>query len=89
MPAERQILVMLREPAPHFRPDADYGAGYDSDAGREARRRLAAELADQHKLRLVADWPMPALGVDCFVMAVPTERFPERHGQRRSPTTRG
>ena len=68
---EHQLLVMLRLPAPHFRPDANYGGSYDTRFGRDARRRIAMELADQHRLTLIADWPMPALGVDCFVMAVP------------------
>jgi len=65
---DRQILVMLRLPPQHFRPDASYAGGYDVRAGREARRRTAAALARAHNLALVADWPMPALGVDCYVM---------------------
>jgi subtilisin family serine protease len=66
--AERQILVMLRVPPPHFRPDASYLGGYDSQVGRGARQRVAEGLAAKFKLRIVDDWPMPALGVDCFVM---------------------
>ena len=66
--AARQILVMLRLPPAHFRPDSAYGGGYAGDAGRVARRRLAAELARSHGLKLVNAWPMPAFGVDCFVM---------------------
>jgi hypothetical protein len=66
--AERQVLVMLRMPAPHFRPDGNYLGGYDSNLSRVARKRVAAGLAAKFKLRIVDDWPMPALGVDCFVM---------------------
>ena len=66
--AARQILVMLRLPPAHFRPDSAYGGGYGGDASRVARRRLAAELARSHGLKLVNAWPMPAIGVDCFVM---------------------
>jgi subtilisin family serine protease len=68
---EHQILVMLRLAPPHFRPDASYAGTYDSRFGRAARRRVAEEIAGAHSLKLVADWPMPALGVDCFVMEVP------------------
>ena len=64
---------MLRSAPPHFRPDVDYAGSYDSRIGRDARRRIAERLADQYQLRLVNDWPMPALGVDCFVMQVPGE----------------
>ena len=68
--AEQQILVMLHLPGPHLRPDANYGRSYDSRFGRAAQRRIAVDLADKHHLTLITDWPMPALGVDCFVMVV-------------------
>jgi subtilisin family serine protease len=66
--AQRQVLVMLRLAPPHFRPDVDYVGSYDSRVGRDARRRIAEKLANQYELRIIDDWPMPALGVDCFVM---------------------
>jgi subtilisin family serine protease len=59
---------MLRVPPPHFRPEAGYGGGYRDAPGRDARRRVARSLARAHGLRLLDDWPMPALGLDCFVM---------------------
>ncbi|HEY1328712.1 MAG TPA: S8 family serine peptidase [Casimicrobiaceae bacterium] len=65
---DRQVLVMLRMPAPHFRPDIGYTGSYDARAGREARYRIAEKLAREYDLALDIDWPMPALGVDCFVM---------------------
>jgi hypothetical protein len=68
--AERQILVMLRTPPLHFRPDANYLASYDSRFGRNAQERVAEQIAAQFKLRIVDTWPMPALGLDCFVMEV-------------------
>ena len=74
-PAQGRILVMLRMPHKHFRPDADYGADYTAGAGREALRRIAARLATDYSLDVVEDWPMPVLGVDCFVMQT---RAPER-----------
>lgn len=69
--AQRELLVMLRLPAPHFRPDASYAGGYDAAFGREGRRRTASALAAEFGLRVVDDWPMPALGVDCFVLEAP------------------
>jgi hypothetical protein len=65
---ERQILVMLRSSPPHFRPDADYAFGYESQIRHSGQQRIAEVLARSHDLTLVASWPMPALGVDCFVM---------------------
>jgi subtilisin family serine protease len=65
---EHQVLVMLRAAAPHFRPDVSYVGGYDAGAGRAAQMRIAKTLANQHALTIVDDWPMPVLGVDCFVM---------------------
>jgi subtilisin family serine protease len=66
--AQHQVLVMLRLPAKHYRPDGAYGGNYLSDTGTAARRRVAAELAAAHGLRLLDSWPMPAIGVDCFIM---------------------
>ena len=65
---QHQILVMLRAAPSHFRPDVDYVGSYDSAIGRDARRRIAEGLAAQFQLTIINDWPMPALGVDCFVM---------------------
>jgi subtilisin family serine protease len=66
-----RILVMLRVPAAHFRPEGGYGGGYDAQAGLAARRRIAAELAASHGLVVESEWPMPSLGVDCFLMKAP------------------
>jgi hypothetical protein len=67
----RQLLVMLHVAPPHFRPDADYNGSYGTRAGGEARRRVAEALAGKYGLRVIDDWPMPVLGVDCFVMEAP------------------
>ena len=69
----QQVMVMLHLPAPHFRADASYGGAYRDEAGRSARRRVAQDLAATHGLKLVSDWPMPVLGIDCFVLALPPE----------------
>jgi hypothetical protein len=68
--APQRILVMIRIAAPHFRPDVGYGGGYDAQAGRTARRRVAAKLAADHRLQLESDWPMPSIGVECYLMRV-------------------
>jgi len=70
-PDGREILVLLRLPAQHYRLNADYGGGYGDDLTQIARRRIAKRIARHHGLTLVDDWPMPLLGLDCFIMAVP------------------
>ncbi len=65
---ERQVLVMLRLPAQHFRPDANYAGSLDWRVGRDGRRQVAEGLASQYGLKVIDGWPMPALGIDCFVM---------------------
>lgn len=69
---ERRILVMLRVPPRHYRPDQAYAGGYQGLSGAQARKRLARRLAEEYGLRLAADWPMPALGLDCFVLEAPS-----------------
>jgi len=68
---DHQLLVMLRLPATHYRPDATYGGRYIEDNSRDARQRRAEDLARQHGLTLVEGWPMPVLGIDCYVMRYP------------------
>jgi hypothetical protein len=71
--AAREVLVMLRLPPLHFRPDAGYVGGYATQSGSAGRQRIAEELAARFKLRVAGSWPMPALGVDCFVMEAPED----------------
>lgn len=75
--ARQHILVMLRLAPEHLRPNTDYGGGYGDSIGRGARRRMVGQLARNHGLTVVDDWPMPLVGVDCFVLAVPAGRSPE------------
>ena len=74
IPPERQILVMVGHPPDHFRPNGAYGGGYGDDLQRSARERLARGIAREHGLTFVDGWPMPMIGVDCFIMAVPDGR---------------
>jgi subtilisin family serine protease len=71
-------MAMLHLPAPHYRADGAYTGNYVSDPGRNGRRKIARELARKHGLELVDDWPMPLLGVDCYVFALPPEADPAR-----------
>ncbi|HLO18983.1 MAG TPA: S8 family serine peptidase [Sphingomicrobium sp.] len=73
---DRQVLVMVRHPPDHFRPSGSYGggSGYGDDLARSARERLARGIAHDHGLKFVDGWPMPMIGVDCFIMAVPDGR---------------
>ena len=73
---ERQVLVLLRLPAPHFRPDASYTGSYDRGAGSDARRKIAERIATQYGLKVIDGWPVAALGVDCFVMEAPGDVAP-------------
>lgn len=71
---DRQILVMVQHPPDHYRPNGAYGGGYGDSVARSARERLARRIAKAHGLTVVDAWPMPMIGLDCFVMAVPPGR---------------
>jgi hypothetical protein len=77
----QQVLVLLPMPAPHFRPDTQYSGGYSANSGHDQRLGVASQLAERHGLSLVTDWAMPALGVDCYVMALPPSRDPAEVAQ--------
>jgi hypothetical protein len=76
-PQRQQVLVLVRLPPEHYRPQAAYGAGYADGLTRQAQRRAAGRIAHAHGLVLVDDWPMPLLGLDCFVMAAPPPQTAE------------
>jgi subtilisin family serine protease len=71
---DRQILVMVKLPPDHFRAGGAYGGSYGDELGRSSRERLARSIARRYSLNLVDSWPMPMIGVDCFIMAVPDAR---------------
>lgn len=73
----QQVLVLLNLPVAHFRADGNYSGGYANTAGSAARRRVAQSLASAHGLTLASDWPMPIIGLDCYVMEVPATQAPE------------
>lgn len=69
--ASGKILVLLRKPAPNFRPGGAYGGSYGDAVGRAARDRIARRIAAQYRLQLEGDWPMPLIGLDCLIFSVP------------------
>jgi subtilisin family serine protease len=79
-----RVLVMLQLPPAHFRGNGDYGGSYGDAIGHSARRRVAARIAREEGLTLADDWPMPMLGVDCFVMELPPGQEPQAVAERIS-----
>lgn len=69
--ARSEILVLVRLSPEHFRLGTEYGGSYGGVAANAMRRKLAKRIARNYGLELVTDWPMPLVGLDCFVMAVP------------------
>jgi subtilisin family serine protease len=67
---------MVRIPPDHFRASGGYAGGYGDELGRSAREHIARSVARKYRLTPVDDWPMPMIGVDCFVMLVPDGRTP-------------
>lgn len=71
----RQILVMVKVPPEHLRVGSAYGAAvvggrYSDSSAWAARRQIAQNIARRNGFTLVDGWPMPLLGVDCYVMRV-------------------
>lgn len=65
------VLVMLKLAPPRLRPNSSYGGSYGDVQSKTARKRIAQGIARNNRLELVDSWPMPLLGVDCFVMRLP------------------
>jgi subtilisin family serine protease len=75
---EQLLLVMVVETAPpRFQPGAAEPAGYSGTPVRARSLRVARALAREYSLQLETDWPMPALGVRCFVLSAPPSASPE------------
>ncbi|HEX7760818.1 MAG TPA: S8 family serine peptidase [Caulobacteraceae bacterium] len=72
----RQVLVMVRLAPEHVRPGSSYGGAYGDGMGRGARWRVVARLARERGLTVVDDWPMPVVGMDCFILTLPAEASP-------------
>jgi len=78
VPNGQRILIMLKDTrVSHYHGGQDIVAAYGA-TGRTAARRAAQAVADEHGLLLVDDYPMPSLGLRCFVAELPTEQVLER-----------
>jgi hypothetical protein len=72
VPEAPRLLVMLRTPPDHARVDGSYGgAGYGDAARARSQARVGARIAAAHGFAVVTQWPMPTLGMDCIVLALP------------------
>jgi subtilisin family serine protease len=68
---EHQILIMLKEsPVRHFEGGTSYSPMYRSGAVGSPQLRTANQIAREYHLHLISDWPMPAIGVRCFLAEV-------------------
>lgn len=70
-----QILVMLKVAPRHFAVGSSYGssnaeAGYGPFDHAGSSRQAAESIARKNGFTVVDGWPMPLLGVDCFVMRI-------------------
>lgn len=67
-----QIMIMMELPANHIRAGSSYSAGYGNARQKALRQRLGKSLAKQYGLEFVDNWPMPLVGIECFIMEVPS-----------------
>ncbi len=74
---ERQIMVMIRIGPDHFRAGSDYGGDYGDAVGQRMRLRFAGKIARDNGLRILENWPMQLIGVDCVIMAIEDGRSPQ------------
>ncbi len=74
---QAQLLVMLHQAAPHYRPGAPIANNYGSGTATLRSTRRAKAVAKKFGLSVVEGWPMPALSVHCFVMATQTNSVGE------------
>ncbi len=74
----KKVLVMIRQAPNRLRPGASYASGYGSAQSRAVRERLGREIADQFGFEFVELWPMPVLGLDCFVLRYKDQQTAEQ-----------
>ncbi len=74
----KQILVMLKESAVrHYRPGPGLFRDYASAPAASGEMHIARELARTYGFVLVSNWPMPSIGVRCFLVEIKTDENPE------------
>ena len=73
--AERKkILVMIEQAPNRLRPGSSYSSGYGSAQTNAARERLGRSIAKEFGFEFVELWPMPLIGLDCFIIEF-TEQY--------------
>lgn len=71
--AERQILVLLKQVPHHARGGSGHAGTYGDALSKSARERMGRRIARDAALGFVGNWPMPLIGLDCFILAVPAD----------------
>jgi len=74
---DNRVMVMLKLGPDHFRAGSDYGGSYGGAVAQKMRMRIAGRIAREHGLKIITNWPMQVIGVDCIIMAVPDGRSTE------------
>lgn len=69
--SDRQILVLLKQVTRHARGGSGHAGTYGDALSRSARERMGRRIARDAALGFVGNWPMPLIGLDCFILAVP------------------
>jgi subtilisin family serine protease len=73
-----RILVMLKEsPLRHYRPGSGLFGEYGSTPAAARDMELARQLAQTYGFVLITDWPMPSLGVRCFLGEIRPDADPD------------
>ena len=70
--AVQEILVLLKQIPIHARGGSGYAGTYGDAFSKAARERRGRQIAREAALGFAGNWPMPLLGLDCFILAVPT-----------------
>ena len=65
---KKKILVMIEQAPNRLRPGSSYSSGYGSAQTKAARERLGRTIARQYGFEFVELWPMPLIGLDCFIL---------------------
>ena len=74
----KQILVMLKESTVHhYRPGPGLVRDYASAPAAAKQAQVIDELARAYRFVVIGDWPMPSIGVRCFLGELKADEDPE------------
>ena len=71
---KKKLLVMIEQAPNRLRPGSSYSSGYGSAQTKAARERLGRSIAKEFGFEFVELWPMPLIGLDCFIIEF-TEQY--------------